>query len=117
MILPLLALLVRAPVVRAEGRAEAIDLTEEQFKTYHDYLDALQDPRVEKMKPEERLIKIARDCEATGFFTTEKDAVKLGGSRRLLERLREVGAVCVVGLEAKFMDEADVALAVEARIS
>ena len=65
----------------------------------------------------ERLIKIARDCEATGFFTTEKDAVKLGGSRRLLERLREVGAVCVVGLEAKFMDEADVALAVEARLS
>jgi hypothetical protein len=57
LIVPLLALFARAPAARAEG----MDLTEEQFKTYHDYLDALQDPRVEKTKPEDRLAKIAHN--------------------------------------------------------
>jgi len=57
LVVPLLALVARAPQSRAEG----MDLTEEQFKTYHDYLDALQDPRVEKMKPDDKLNKIAHN--------------------------------------------------------
>jgi tetraacyldisaccharide 4'-kinase len=64
----------------------------------------------------ERLVKIARDCKATGFYTTEKDMVKLEGSqsRAMLERLLEVGPVCVVELDAKFVDEADVVRQLEA---
>jgi tetraacyldisaccharide-1-P 4'-kinase len=62
----------------------------------------------------ERLVAMARECGATGFITTEKDAVKLSGG--MLERLREVGPVCEVGLEARFVDEADVLRELEARI-
>jgi tetraacyldisaccharide-1-P 4'-kinase len=47
--------------------------------------------------------------------TTEKDAVKLSGT--MLERLHAVGPVGVVGLEAKFVDEADVMRVLEARIA
>jgi tetraacyldisaccharide 4'-kinase len=63
----------------------------------------------------ERLVKVAGERGATGFLTTEKDAVKL--SPRMMERMREVGPVCVVGLEAKFVDEGDVVREMEARIS
>jgi tetraacyldisaccharide 4'-kinase len=63
----------------------------------------------------ERLVKVAGECGATGFVTTEKDAVKLTGA--MLERLRAVGPVGVVGLEAKFVDEADVMRVLEARIA
>jgi tetraacyldisaccharide 4'-kinase len=63
----------------------------------------------------DRLIKAARDCEATGFLTTEKDAVKL--SREMMHRLEQIGPVTVVGLDAKFVDEARVMRDLEARIS
>ena len=33
----------------------------------------------------------------------------------MLERLREVGPVCVAGLKARFVDEADVVRELEAR--
>jgi tetraacyldisaccharide 4'-kinase len=60
-----------------------------------------------------RLVAMAKKCGATGFITTEKDAVKLSGA--MLERLREVGPVCVAGLEARFVDEAGVVRELEAR--
>jgi len=63
----------------------------------------------------ERLVKVAGEHGATGFVTTEKDAVKLSGT--MLERLHAVGPVGVVGLEAKFVDEADVMRVLEARIA
>jgi hypothetical protein len=48
-------LLGLAPLARAGG----VDMTEAQFKTYHDYLDALKDPRVQKLKAAKRLPAIA----------------------------------------------------------
>lgn len=63
----------------------------------------------------EHLVGIAKQHEGTGFLTTEKDRVKL--PERLLERLRTVGPVCVVGLEAKFVDEAGVIGELEARLA
>jgi tetraacyldisaccharide 4'-kinase len=62
-----------------------------------------------------RLVEIARGCSATGFLTTAKDHVKL--SRAMIDRLREVGPVDVMKLEAKFVDEAAVVRDLEARIS
>jgi tetraacyldisaccharide 4'-kinase len=63
----------------------------------------------------ERIVMVARGCGATGFWTTEKDAVKL--SEAMLERLRSIGPVGVVALEVKFMDEADVVRVIEGIIS
>jgi tetraacyldisaccharide 4'-kinase len=62
----------------------------------------------------ERLVKLAGERKATGFVTTEKDAVKI--SPALLERLRTVGPVVVAGLDARFVDEANVMRDLEARI-
>jgi tetraacyldisaccharide 4'-kinase len=61
-----------------------------------------------------RMVAMAKGCGATGFITTEKDAVKLTDA--MLERLREVGPVCVAGLTARFVDEADVLRELEARL-
>jgi tetraacyldisaccharide 4'-kinase len=61
----------------------------------------------------ERLVAMAKECGATGFVATEKDAVKL--SEAMLERLREVGPVCVAELEARFVEEADVLHELEMR--
>jgi tetraacyldisaccharide 4'-kinase len=63
----------------------------------------------------ERLVERAKGCQATGFLTTAKDHVKL--SRAMIDRLREVGPVDVMKLEAKFVDEAAVVRDLEARIS
>jgi tetraacyldisaccharide 4'-kinase len=60
-----------------------------------------------------RLVAMAKKCGATGFITTEKDAVKLSGA--LMERLRLVGPVCAAGLEARFVDEAGVVRELEER--
>ena len=62
----------------------------------------------------ERLVKVAKGCGATGFVTTEKDVVKL--SSAMLGRLRSVGPVCVAGLDAKFVEENEVMLDLEARL-
>jgi len=62
-----------------------------------------------------RLVEVAKDCHATGFVTTAKDHVKL--SRAMIDRLREVGAVDVLKLEAKFVDEVAVVRDLEARIT
>ena len=61
-----------------------------------------------------RMVAMAKECGATGFVTTEKDAVKLTDA--MMERLREVGPVCVAGLTARFVDEADVLRELEARL-
>jgi len=63
----------------------------------------------------ERLVKAAQQSGATGFLTTEKDAVKL--THAMLAQLRTVGPVGIVSLDAKFVDEAEVTRAVEALIS
>ena len=62
----------------------------------------------------ERMVAMAKECGATGFITTEKDAVKLSGA--MLERLRLVGPVCVARVTARFVDEADVVRELEARL-
>jgi tetraacyldisaccharide 4'-kinase len=61
-----------------------------------------------------RMVAMAKECGATGFITTEKDAVKLTDA--MLERLRKVGPVCVAELTARFVDEADVLRDLEARL-
>jgi tetraacyldisaccharide 4'-kinase len=61
-----------------------------------------------------RMVAMAKKCGATGFITTEKDAVKLTDA--MMERLREVGPVCVAGLTARFVDEADVVREMEERL-
>jgi tetraacyldisaccharide 4'-kinase len=60
-----------------------------------------------------RMVAKAKNNGATGFITTEKDAVKL--DKAMLERLGEVGPVCVVRLETKFTDEAGIVRDLEAR--
>jgi tetraacyldisaccharide 4'-kinase len=74
----------------------------------------------------ERISTKAKESGATGFITTEKDAVKLTGSATgsafhfasgsLIGRLQTVGPVCVVALEARFVDETDVMRGLEARL-
>ena len=60
-----------------------------------------------------RMVETAKNCEATGFLTTEKDAVKLDTA--MLELLGVVGSVCVAGLATSFVGEADVLGELEAR--
>jgi tetraacyldisaccharide 4'-kinase len=62
----------------------------------------------------DQLVDTAKNCNATGFLTTAKDHVKL--SRAMIERLRAVGPLDVLKLEAKFVDEAAVIRDLEARI-
>jgi tetraacyldisaccharide 4'-kinase len=59
----------------------------------------------------ERLVALAGRLQASGFVTTEKDAVKLTAAMR--SRLEEVGAVMTVGLETEFMDREAVVTAIE----
>jgi tetraacyldisaccharide 4'-kinase len=59
------------------------------------------------------MVARAKNCGASGFLTTAKDAVKLDGA--MLEELRKVGPVCVAGLQARFMDEVVVVHELEAR--
>jgi tetraacyldisaccharide 4'-kinase len=52
----------------------------------------------------ERLVDTARQIDADGFVTTEKDAVKL--TPAMMDRLRSVGPVAVAALEVELLDEA-----------
>jgi tetraacyldisaccharide 4'-kinase len=74
---------------------------------------ALPDHHRYGMVDMDRMVAIATERHATGFLTTEKDAVKL--SSPMLERLQSVGPVCVVSLDAKFSDESEVIRELEAR--
>jgi hypothetical protein len=49
-------------VTASTARAEPIGLSLEDFKMYRQYLNAMEDPRVQKMKPEARLPAIAKDA-------------------------------------------------------
>jgi tetraacyldisaccharide 4'-kinase len=91
----------------AEAGCGAVQMIE--FGDHHAY----------SMVDMERIIAVAQAHGATGFWTTEKDAVKLFDARSadLLERLRAVGPVCVAKLGTKFLDEATVLRALEARLS
>jgi tetraacyldisaccharide 4'-kinase len=62
----------------------------------------------------ERVVDVAKGLQASGFVTTEKDAVKLTGAMR--ERLASVGPLMVVGLEAEFGDAEAVVGFLEARM-
>jgi tetraacyldisaccharide 4'-kinase len=61
----------------------------------------------------DRLVATATERRATGFLTTEKDAVKLSGP--MLQRLQSIGPVCVAALAATFTDESEVVRELEAR--
>lgn len=61
------------------------------------------------------LVKQADEERATGFVTTDKDAVKLTPEMR--QRLETVGPVMVVTLEVEFVNTYEVMRAVEARIT
>jgi tetraacyldisaccharide 4'-kinase len=74
---------------------------------------AFPDHHTYEMVDMDRLVSLATNRHATGFLTTEKDAVKLYGP--MLQRLQSIGPVCVVALEAKFTDEAEVMRELEAR--
>jgi tetraacyldisaccharide 4'-kinase len=63
----------------------------------------------------ERLLLLAKNLQASGFVTTEKDAVKLSAEMRA--RLETVGPVMVVALEAEFVDAEAVVQAIEAKIA
>jgi tetraacyldisaccharide 4'-kinase len=65
-------------------------------------------------KEMEQLVAIAKRLEASGFVTTEKDAVKL--SPALRAQLEVAGPVVVVGLEAEFVYPERVARELEARL-
>jgi tetraacyldisaccharide 4'-kinase len=80
-------------------------VTAEFFEDHHLY----------EMADIERLVRIAREVKATGFVTTEKDEVKL--SAAMVERLRSIGPVCAVPLQAVFVEADRVARELEARIS
>jgi tetraacyldisaccharide 4'-kinase len=61
-----------------------------------------------------RVIEVANGLNASGFVTTEKDAVKLTAELRGL--LEAVGPLMVVALEVEFVDTEAVVAAIEARI-
>lgn len=74
---------------------------------------AFEDHHAYTMADMVRMVVRAKECGASGYLVTEKDFVKLDGA--MLERLGEVGPVCVAGLVARFVGEADVLSDVEAR--
>jgi tetraacyldisaccharide 4'-kinase len=62
----------------------------------------------------ETIIKVAKSLNASGFVTTEKDAVKLSAEMR--ERLETVGPLTVIGLETEFLNTAEVMSELEERL-
>ena len=75
---------------------------------------AFQDHHRYNMADMERVVEVAKGLNATGFVTTEKDAVKLSAAMR--ERLEQLGPLMVVALEAEFDDPAAVVRALELRL-
>jgi tetraacyldisaccharide 4'-kinase len=62
----------------------------------------------------DRVVEVAQGLGASGFVTTEKDAVKL--TAEMHARLEAVGPVMVVTLEVEFVDAAAVVRSIEARL-
>jgi tetraacyldisaccharide 4'-kinase len=61
-----------------------------------------------------QLIEVATKRRATGFMTTEKDAVRLTAALR--EQLEKIGPVVVVGLDVEFNDATSVMHDLETRL-
>jgi len=75
---------------------------------------AFDDHHAYSMRDIEKIVAIAKSLKATGFVTTEKDAVKLTVSMR--EWLEKIGPLMVVALEAEFADGEAVMRAIEAKL-
>lgn len=90
--LALLASLVSLFASAEEPTLEAIALSEDEFKMYQHYRNALEDPRVQALKAEQRVGAIARDA---GFKLKElQRAVEKG------EAAGDVKAKCEANLKA-----------------
>lgn len=76
---------------------------------------AFRDHHAYTMADIDRVIEVAKGMKATGFVSTEKDAVKLTAAMR--ERLEAFGLLMIVALEAEFVDGQAVLRAIEARLS
>jgi tetraacyldisaccharide 4'-kinase len=76
---------------------------------------AFQDHHAYGMRDMDEILRVARLRGASGFVTTEKDAVKLNAAMR--ERLEMVGPLIVVALEAEFVDADAVVRALETKIA
>jgi tetraacyldisaccharide 4'-kinase len=63
----------------------------------------------------ERILELAKKLNATGFVTTEKDAVKLSAAMRA--KLETLGPVMVAALDLEFVFPERVARELEAKIS
>jgi len=63
----------------------------------------------------ERIVELAKELKATGFVTTEKDAVKLTAAMR--EELETLGPVMVAALDVEFVFPERVARELEERVS
>ena len=63
----------------------------------------------------DQILKAARDLNATGFVTTEKDAVKLSHAHRA--KLESFGLLAVVALDADFLYKAPVMRTLEERFA
>jgi len=75
----------------------------------------LRDHHAYLMRDIERIVELAKELNATGFVTTEKDAVKLTAAMRA--KLETLGPVMVVALDAEFVFPERVARELEERIS
>ena len=75
----------------------------------------LRDHHAYLMSDIERIIELAKQLNATGFVTTEKDAVKLTTEMRA--RLEMLGPVIVVALDVEFAFPERVARELEARLA
>ena len=62
--------------------SEPVDLTLDEFKMYRHYLNAMEDPRVQKMKPDARMPAIAKDAK-----------YKLPALKKAIERAEAAGDV------------------------
>ncbi len=75
---------------------------------------AFQDHHRYTLSDVDGVVKVAQGLGASGFVTTEKDAVKLSAEMR--GRLEAVGPVMVAALEVEFVDAAAVVRAIEAKL-
>lgn len=73
---------VALALLASQARAEEVDMTEVQFKLFHDYLDALKDARVQKLRADRRLPAIAHNF-----------GVPLGKLKAAIEKGKSLGGV------------------------
>jgi hypothetical protein len=79
------------------ARALPVNLSEDEFKTYDDYLDALQDERVVKMRPNQRLAAIARNFKIS---TAKLKGIVDKGQQ--WPNIEAIGKACEDGIRAAF---------------